>query len=362
MTVFYRPVPGQITPINPVTPEATDFIFTWKSDNNGISDPTKLKIPTLVGGAYDFFLYPRIDDDSIVFHITTWNDSNLNYDYGEVYEGDVVCRIGLSGTFDGFAITNGLPSLNQQPKKFMEMKQWGGRLKLGNTEGYHFSGMINMVITATDSPDMSTQTNMDGSFQNCQGFQVSSSSVSNLNSWDWSHVLTSFGTFQGASVGFSNTLSLNASSSASFGRFIPGGYGGDVRLINTSSGQDLEAMLTGWNNLGDYGLNGLISQAATNISRLLENVFSFTYDGDGFWDNDFRNVQFADDIIGSSEAFSTSNYDLFLEALYNQSVINGLQFGVTWGFGQSKYTAFGEAYRALLITNYSLTFNDGGLE
>ncbi|MBV6645266.1 MAG: BspA family leucine-rich repeat surface protein, partial [Cyclobacteriaceae bacterium] len=178
-----------------------DFITTWKTDNEGPSNDDQITIPT---------------GDGVFNYTVDWgdgsSDAGVTGDITHTYDSAGIYTISISGDFPGIAFINAKDKL-----KILSIEQWGDIVWSDLTGA--FWGCENLVINATDVPDLSritslislfrgahaligdlsgwdisNVTNLDFAFQNARAFN------SDLSGWDVSNVTTMRSLFQNAFV------------------------------------------------------------------------------------------------------------------------------------------------------------------
>lgn len=160
------------------------FITTWKTNNPGTSDVTSIRIPVLgVGNNYD------ID----------WENDGVFDDFGVT--GAIIHDYGVEGTFT-VAIRGNLSRIAfyscGDSKKLLSVEQWGNNE--WESMSHAFDGCSNLVINATDAPDLSNVTSTSYMFARASVFNQ------DISSWDVSNVTSMANMFGGAST-FNQDLS-----------------------------------------------------------------------------------------------------------------------------------------------------------
>jgi len=139
------------------------FISTWDTTQAGSASDTVV-LPLESGGVYS----GTID----------WGDGNtssLSYaNRTHVYASSGTYTITISGTIEGFQFNNG-----GDKEKIIDISNWGA---LNLTNGSVFYGCVNLDISATDAPTITTTT-FNSMFRDCQSIVNA-----DLNSWDVSAV------------------------------------------------------------------------------------------------------------------------------------------------------------------------------
>jgi len=160
------------------------FITTWKTNNPGTSDVTSIRIPILgVGNNYD----------------VDWENDGVFDDFGVT--GAIIHDYGVEGTFT-VAIRGNLSRIAfyscGDSKKLLSVEQWGNNE--WETMSHAFDGCSNLVINATDAPDLSNVTSTSYMFARASVFNQ------DISSWDVSNVTSMANMFGGAST-FNQDLS-----------------------------------------------------------------------------------------------------------------------------------------------------------
>jgi hypothetical protein len=172
----------------PTPPTADAFVTCWdtsltsaaSSGSSSVALP--LVDPSLYASSYNFTVQWG---DGSSDTITTWNQAEATHTYaapGRYW-------ITITGDIDGFAF-GGAPV--KDAVKLIDVHQWGD-LALGNT-GNYFENAANMNFTATDAPDLSQTTSLNGAFLSATAFN------SPIGHWDVSNVTSMYGTFVAAAA------------------------------------------------------------------------------------------------------------------------------------------------------------------
>jgi surface protein len=155
------------------------FITRWK-----ITDPLTLTLPLSCHGKYDFMI--------------TWGDASPaehydNHICSHTYEKEGEYTVGITGTIEGWdnrkderikAIMH-----KRSMTELIEVCQWGC-LKMGD-EGQQFAEWYELVVTATDAPDLTDIHDLRGMFRNCHKL------TGNFWNWDVSAVRNMQSMFEG---------------------------------------------------------------------------------------------------------------------------------------------------------------------
>ncbi len=276
------------------------FITTWNVTSPGES----ITIPT-TGDGYDY--------------IAEWGDGDRDLDVTgdatHMYTDAGTYTVIIRGTFPRIYFANG-----GDKDKILSIENWGNIAWTSMANA--FQGCTNLVINATDAPDLSNVTSLLGMFYGA------SSLNQNINSWDVSHVNSMYAMFSGASA-FNQPLDLWDVSQVSAMSYMFSGA--------SSFDQDI----SGWD----------VGNATT-----MENMFSYATAFDqniGNWD--VSNVLDMHDMFSGS-GLSIQNYDLLL---LGWAGLPSLQTNVLFDAGNSIYCIGGPA-RDSLMSIYNWTINDAG--
>ena len=254
------------------------FITKWQTSLDPIGNPY-VTIPTYPSKTYDY----DVDwgDGS--------NSTNQSGDATHVYASSGIKTVTITGTFPRIYLDNG-----SEAAKITSIDQWGTGTWTSMEAAFH--GAVNLVMTATDSPDLSQVTSMREMFRGAKVFN------GDISGWDTSKVITMREMFRGAS--------------------------------------DFDQDISGWN-----------TSMVTTMSLMFRGASDFDQNI-GSWDvtslTDAYNMFF-------SVTLSSENYDALLAGWAAQS----LQTGVNFRGGNSQYCATDEHHNTLTQT-YGWNIQDGG--
>ncbi len=144
----------------------TDFVTTWKTDNEGESNDTSITIPT-EGDGYNYSVDWNNDGVFDQIGIT----GNVTHNFG--IPGEYTIRI--QGDFPRISFING-----GDRKKIININQWG--TNAWTTMSSAFYGASNLTSSAVDTPNLTNVTNMSSMFIEANAFN------GDLSSWDTSSV------------------------------------------------------------------------------------------------------------------------------------------------------------------------------
>jgi surface protein len=420
ITVFMPPFHGQKRISNNkdfltfIAQDPNAFISIWNTTkvSSGSSDSDQVRLPLESSGTYNFSVDWGDDSNDT---ITIWNQAAITHTYAS--EG--VYNITITGTIIGWRFNNGGDRL-----KIVEIQQWGC-LRLGSAGGY-FYGCSNLELTAIDNLNLTGTTSLNGAFRDCtnlgnsgnmNGWNVSSvtdmrymfmeasSFNQSIGGWDVSSVTDMSYMFMEASSFNQPIGGWDVSSVTDMSRmfWLASSFNSPIGSWDVSSVTTMAYMFyyaSSFNQpLGNWDVSSVTSTAymfyfATSFNQPLSNwdVSSVTIMRNMFtfaslfnqplsnWDvsnvADMRSmfafvssfnqpigdwdVSSVTDMVSMFEGvtLSTSNYD---HLLLGWSQLT-LQTGVSFHGGNSKYSIFAMDARQSIITNFSWTITDGGLD
>lgn len=290
-------VPARADSIN-----ATDFVTTWKTDNEGVSNDSSITIPT-DGGGYNYSV--DWNNDGIIDQ--TGITGNVTHDFGA--PGEYTIRI--QGDFPRIYFNT--PSDN---KKLININQWGTNPWTSMQNAFY--GADNLAITATDTPNLSNVTDTSFMFYttdftgdlsnwdvsnvtNMSSMFASSNFNNDLSNWDVSNVTDMSYMFQGA-ASFSDDLSgWNVSNVSDTMLMFAGAtqFNGNLSSWNVSnvtsmygmfnnsglSTENYDALLIGWAGQAlqqevSFGVTGLVYCDAVNQRQSIIDTFGWSIEGD----------------------------------------------------------------------------------
>ncbi|MGM0745523.1 MAG: BspA family leucine-rich repeat surface protein [Bacteroidota bacterium] len=233
------------------------FITTWNTENVGQTGDTQILIPTgPTSLTYDYSVYwENVNDPSI-------NGTENNID------GDVVLDFGVPGIYR-VEITGVFPHIRfsgmRDFRKILTVDQWGDIE--WTSMRFAFMGAENLTILASDAPNLSNVTFIEGIFRGATSLN------SDLNNWDVSNVVDMSDAFLGATsfngditnwdVGSVENMESMFDGALAFNQDISGW---DVRNVinmrnmfaNTSAfNQDISA----WETISVRTMNGMFNNA-----------------------------------------------------------------------------------------------------
>jgi surface protein len=363
--------------------EPRPFITTWKTDNVGGSDDNQIIIST--NSAHTTYNY-TVD----------WGDGNTTTNAA----GDAMHTYDVIGTYT-VSIEGDFPqtyfkSPGNDSQKLVTVEQWGDFQWLSMNSAFY--NCDNLVINATDTPDLrvvtdmsemffggvslikafngnmslwnvSAVTDMSDMFFNANSFNqdISTWNVSAvidmnnmfngassfnqaLSAWNVSVVTAMNGMFSGASS-FNQTLSAwNVSAVTTMSEMFSGAssFNQDINAWDVSAVTDMSFIFSGASSF-NQDLSAWNVSAVTSMWSMFSGASSFNQ-ALGAW-----NVSAVTTMSNmfSNTPLSTLNFDALLQAWSLQTVQNN----VTLGGGDNAYSASSQAARDILTGTYTWTIN-----
>ncbi len=340
--------------------DSSAFISRWNTYHSGVSNYTQIKLPLQSCGSYDFTINWG---DKTTNKITTWNQPEVTH----TYETGGSYTLTITGTIEGWSFNN-----TGDKRKIIEISQWGN-LNLGNG-GSYFYGCFNLVLTATDAPNMTDVTTMYRAFRGCESLGT----MGNMSSWAMGSVTTMREMFYQAKsfnqpIGNWNTSKVVDMSYMFWGAWS---FNQPLNNWNTSSVTTMRGLfyyassfnqsLNNWNTSSVITMKGMFYGASsfnqplnswnvssvTNMNYMFYGASSFNQDLSSW---DVSRVLDMDYMFGVI-TLSTSNYDDLLINWSQQS----LQSNVLFHGGYSKYSSAAASARKHIIDTFNWIITDGG--
>ncbi len=234
------------------------FVSRWNTTHisSGSSNTTQIVLPLLDTGTYDFV----VDwGDGTTDSIIGYDPSGVNHTY---YNAPGVYQIVINGTIQGWRFNNGGDKL-----KIIEISQWGD-FNFGNSFSY-FRGASNLVLTATDAPNLMGTTMLTAAFRDCSSLGGQGS----MDTWDVSSVTSMIDMFVNA-VSFNQPLgNWNTSSVTLMPAMFYGASSFNQPIIswNTSSVTSMNSMFANAASFNQPLGNWDVS-SATDMANMFDGV------------------------------------------------------------------------------------------
>ena len=282
------------------------FVSIWKTDNQGQSNDNQVILPLVATGTYNF----EVDwGDTTSSIITSWDDTDIIH----TYTRSGTYTISIKGIASGWAFNNTLnPYLSNDAKKLIEISSWG-ILVLGNTQG-QFYDCLNLVVTATDTPDLSETISLNSAFRNCKSLKTNPS----LNDWNTSSVIYMGYMFYDANEFNQDISSWDTSSVTDMSNMFAWAYyfNQDISSWDTSSVTDMSDMFGDANSF-NQDISSWDTSNVTNMSNLFSYAISFNQDISS-WD-----TSLVTDMSGMFGGAETFNQDI---SSWNTSNVTDMHF------------------------------------
>lgn len=236
------------------------FITTWKTDNSGTSNSSSITIPT-TGGGYNYDV--------------SWNNDGV-WETG--FTGNATHDYGTAGTYT-VAIRGSFPRIffnNVGDKsKIRSIEQWGATV--WRSMSMAFTGCENLVGNATDMPNLSLVTDMEGMFAYARKFNGDL----NFGNWDVSNITNMRGMFGGASIFNKNIGGWDVSNVTNMDQMFNGAtlFNQNIGSWNVGNVTNMNAMfrtamkfnqnIGAWNMANVTTMSAMFAYA-TNLTKTLE--------------------------------------------------------------------------------------------
>ena len=316
-----------------------EFITTWQTDT-----PNELiTIPTGIGTfAYTVDWGEDEPDDS-----TTYNG-----DASHTYATAGTHTVTISGDFPHLRFDGG-----DDHDKIRSVEQWG--TQVWGSMNRTFNYCSNLVINATDVPDLSSVIDMSYMFEGASSFNQ------DISNWDVSNVTNMEQMFMGASS-FNQPLGNWGEKVGNvtnmIGMFYEASkFNQDISGWDVSSVTDMVWMFEGA-SIFDQPIGSWDVSSVTNMSSMFRGATEFDQNI-GDWD--ISNVIFMNDMFDWGDpGLSVGNYDKTLTGWNTLDTAAGetkIPTGIDFNGGTSNYCK-AETARGNLDTTYNWNITDGGMD
>jgi surface protein len=299
----------------------------WTITDGGIipCSEFKMTIDTTQAGSSSNTFVLQLQDELTTFivnwgdgnsdTITAWNQAELTH----VYSVGGTYQISLDGFFGGFLYQTG------DKLKISSIDQWG--TNAFSKMNYAFNGCANMVLNATDEPDLLGCTNLDNMFSGC-------TSLNTEINWSSTSNVTNFLSFLQGCTAFNSNVTLNTDSALNFQQMFFGNtiFNSNVTFSDTSNvGSFLQMFMSCpvFNKPLTFDCSSLTTTYrmflfctnfnsalnftnTSNLSNAFQMLYATSFDQDiSTWD--ITSLTNGTGMLQNS-AFSQTNYDLLLPA------------------------------------------------
>jgi len=286
------------------------------------------------------------------YHID-WDNDGIFDDLGVT--GDVVHTYSVAGTHT-VTITGDFPRIyfnnTGDRQNILSVEQWGNNPWSSMRSAFH--GCSNLIINATDNPDLSNVSDMSFMFTFCSSFNE------DISTWDVSNVTNMAHTFRNTAaynqdIGGWDVSNVTTMTSMFWNANV---FNQDISAWNVSNVNDMSLMFRSADNFNqDIGAWDVSNVTAMNL--MFAGALSFDQNL-GNWDissvSNMNTMFFANSL-------SVPNYDATLTGWSTlDSGETQIPENITFSGGNSKYCE-GESARTILMnTPYDWTITDGGLD
>ncbi|NVJ61131.1 MAG: BspA family leucine-rich repeat surface protein [Gammaproteobacteria bacterium] len=311
------------------------FITTWKTDNPGASESNQITIHAFpaLGDAEDFRTNYTVDwgDGSI--------DSNLILDITHTYEQPGIYTVKITGSYAFLFYV-----YESDAEKLLTVEQWGNQQWPAMRQT--FFGAKNLVINATDKPDLSNVKIMTGMFAGATNFN------SDISDWDVSNVEDMGIMFLDARAFNQDIGGWNVSSVKNMRHMFShaDNFNQDISNWDVSSVETMLGMFRSTLYF-DQNISSWNVSSVTDMSRMFQNAKAFDQNI-GSWN--ITSVANKDSMF-SGAVLTSDNYNKILEGWSEQNVQQGVNFDAGMAMASDDYLDTKEH----LKTNFNWTIYDG---
>lgn len=322
------------------------LIFDVKTDNSGDSSSTQFALPLVNGGAYNMTVFWG---DGTSSAITAWDSPEVTHTYSIAGTYEIKIKGHCSGwSFDAAAVDDA--------PKVLDLKHWGD-LDMGDWEGA-WEGCVNLVVSATDIPDLSHMTSMGSMFFGC----TSLTTIPNSAFWDTSTITMLRHLFSQATNANIDVSGWDVSNVTNMFRvFRQCAFNGDLSLWDVRKVTSLGGMFSG-NTAFNQDLSSWQTDALTSMEQTFFNCPTFKKaDKLANWNMTkvtslsacFSSV----DLNDPNSTANQNNYNAVLIGWAAQNVLTGVPFGAG---AATKYTIATAGAARTTLLGKGWTISDGG--
>ncbi|MEO9482595.1 MAG: BspA family leucine-rich repeat surface protein [Ekhidna sp.] len=267
------------------------FITTWQSDAVG----DQITIPTYPSLGYNYSISWKLAGDEG----NEGTDSNITGNHIIRFENEGTYRVYITGDFPRIYFDD-----KGDKSKILSVEQWGD-IAWTSMENA-FSGCENLVVNASDAPDLLNVTDMSYMFWGAINLIIE-----DLNDWNVSNVTNMNSTFAGTKKFNGDVSEWNVSNVTHMGSLFSGAsiFNGDISNWNVSKVRNMSYMFT-----GAFGFQGNVSEwVVSDVTDMSYMFFGTAFNGD-IKDWDVSNVtnmssmfSFANSFNGDISSWEVSN-------------------------------------------------------
>jgi len=311
------------------------FIIEVKTDNAGTSNDNQFQF---TGAEGDYDVIAKQNDTQVATFDNLSGAETITLPSSGIYVLEVIQKE-VNG-FNRIAFDNG-----RDKDKITDIKQWGDVAWSSFEDAFY--GCENMLVTATDVPNLSNVTDMERMFRDA------SSANPDTSNWDVSSVTDMSYMFYKTSSANPDTTNWDVSSVTDMYAMFRQASSANPDTTNwdVSSVTNMKYMFFGTSSANPDTSNWDVS-SVTDMRYMFRAATSANPDTTN-WD--------VSSVTNMSLMFLNSNLSVEnLTACYeNWSQLN-LQQNVEFSAGDIKYNASGQAGRDILVNTYNWTITDGG--
>ncbi len=256
---------------------ADDYVITVKTDNSGATSSTEFQIPITRTTGAGYNVDCNDDGTDEVVGATT-----------ATYPNGYTCSYGTAGTYtvrvkDNNGDKKGFrrirfyvnASTTTDALKLLSIEQWGTAVWSSMVQAYR--GASNMVVNATDIPDLSETTSLRGMFQGC------AQANPDVSGWDTSTITNLSSMFRGAGSATPDVSGWDVSNVTNFSSMFYNASSAnpDVSGWNTSNVTRMDSMFRGAVSANPDVSNWNVSNV-TNMSNMFRNASNAVPDVSGW--------------------------------------------------------------------------------
>jgi len=311
------------------------FIIEVNTANTGVSNSDQFQFTGAVG---DYDVVAKQNDIVVATFDNLSGAETITFASAGIYDLEVFPK--ASNGFNRIAFDNG-----GDKDKIIDIKQWGDVAWSSFERAFY--GCSNMLVTATDVPNLSNVTYMSVMFLGA------TSANPDTSNWDVNNVTNMASMFHDASSANPDTTNWNVSNVTNMVAMFRDASSANPDTSNwdVSSVTTMRLMFRDASSANPDTSNWDVSNV-TDMSYMFNNASSANPDTSN-WDvssvTDMR-------LMLENSNLSVEN----LTAIYeNWSQLN-LQQNVSFSAGTTKYNSSGQAGRDILVNTYNWTITDGG--
>lgn len=341
---------GSSVASNAITP-SQPFTMRWDTTKttNGSSSNTQINLPLVSDGTYNFNVSWGDGTGGLV---TSANDPDRLHTYASGGEKTVT----ITGTLRGWNFANGTCNVwgtDQQTdrNKLIEISNWGSvRLDSPAKQSDYFCWAQNLLVTATDSPNLASTTSLKGAFYGAQKLNSSFASWDTSNVTDMSEMFYNASLFNGSVAGWNTAnvtdMSEMFTNASAFNQPVGSWTTSAVTKMNGmfQSASEFNQSLSGWN-----------TSNVTDMNRMFNGASKFNGDVSTWNTGAVTNMSymFQSNALFNSDisAWNTSNVTTMVQ-MFNAATVFNANIS---GWNTAKVTSFQSTFQNARAFNRDLS-------